>query len=93
MKNFKLSRKFFFLTVVLLLVNLIIFLFDGLRGFVIFWYGSIFYLPLLLLVTLTDRFYLKNRSPFFLTNIIVVIILGAIVYFMANAYVNSIFSI
>jgi|GEM_PF-7043552 len=92
MRNFRLSRKFFFLTLVLLLINVIIFLYDGLRGFIVFWYGSIFYLPLLLLVSLADRFYLRNHSPFFLMNIILLIILGLVVYFFAGAY-DSLFSI
>jgi len=92
MKNLEITKKIFFFTIFLLVVNFFIFLYDGILGFFASWYGAIFYLPLSLLVILIDRFYLKNHSAFFFKNIILTLIIIFTVYLFSQAY-SGLFSL
>ncbi len=89
MKNFEITKKMFFFTATLLIVDLIVFFINPLLSFAILWYGAIFYLPLLLIIILVDRFYFKNRSPYLLKNLILVTILALVAYLSVQSYLDS----
>jgi len=93
MKNKEITKKIFFLTIFLLIINFLVFLFDRILGFVIFSYGVIFYFPVLIVLALIDRFYFKNKNSYFLAIIVFVCISIPVLYFLSLNYFNSVFSL
>ncbi len=93
MKNIKITKKMFYLTILLLVINSFIFLYDKIAGFVVLGYGVVFYFPLVFVIILVDRFYFKNKNPLFFMLIILICIFIFILYLLSKSYFESIFSL
>jgi hypothetical protein len=91
MRNYKITKRIFFLTIFLLLVNLIVFSLDRLLGSVVFGNGVVFYLPMVILVTSFDRFYFKNKTPYFIAILLLSIISLFVLYILSQSYFDSVF--
>lgn len=89
MRNFEITKKLFFLTIAFLVIDLIIFFVNPLLCFAILWYGSIFYLPLLLILILVDRLYFKNVSPYLIADLILLMMIAMVAYLSAKSYLDS----
>ncbi len=85
------SKIIFRLTVLLLIINIGIFLFDGLLAYSIFVYYVIFYLPFTVVVAIIDRYVLKNKNTFFWKIIILALVLFVITFGLKSIYLNSVF--
>jgi hypothetical protein len=93
MRNKEITKKIFYLTLFLLIINFLIFLSDRILGFVILGYGVTYYFPVAILIVLLDRFYFKNKSRYFYGVFIFFIISLPLAYWLSQLYFNSVFSI
>ena len=91
MKNFQITKKLFQLTSLLLVINILLFLYDKGIGFNTLIYAVVFYFPVLLLAILFDRFYLKNKGYYFLATIVLVGVITCVAYLLFQIAVSSVF--
>ena len=93
MKNKEITKKIFYLTVFLLIINFLIFFSDRILGFVVLGYGVTYYFPIVIIIILLDRFYFKNRNFYFWLILIFIGIFIPVLYLLSQAYFNSVFTI
>lgn len=91
MKDFQITKKLFRLTLFWLIIDFLIFLYDGGIGISAFFGGVFFYFPLVLLLILFDRFILKNKGYQFFAIIAFLGVFAFILYLLVQSYNNSVF--
>ena len=89
MKNYKITKKLFNLTLLLLIINALVFLYDGGIGLSMLAGGVVFYFPLVLLAIMFDRFYLKNKGYQFFAIIAFMCVSAYIIYFFIQNYFSD----
>lgn len=90
MKDFAITKKLFFLTLFLLIINALMFSYDHILGFVVLGNGVAFFLPIVVLLALIDRFYFKNKTKYFFGIILILLICLSIGRFLSQAYLDSV---